>query len=105
MKSATSTENGKRPAWVRWYKTANWYRLRYWQLKRSPVCEFCKEKGIVEPANTVDHIAPHKGDVNKFFDRNNLQSLCKSCHSSVKQRIEKTGEFGCDRNGYVPAWR
>jgi len=34
----------------------------------------------VAPATVVDHIEPHKGDEELFYDINNLQSLCKSCH-------------------------
>jgi 5-methylcytosine-specific restriction protein A len=28
----------------------------------------------------VDHIKPHKGDEELFYDINNLQPLCKCCH-------------------------
>lgn len=91
--------------WVAWYKKPEWKRLRIWQLKREPVCRFCQKAGQVTEANTVDHIMPHKGDMAKFFDRSNLQSLCKECHSSIKQRLEKSGEYGCDENGLVPGWR
>lgn len=35
-----------------------------------------------------------------FFDGTNLQSLCKLCHDSAKQREEKSGVVvGCDVNG------
>lgn len=91
--------------WVKWYKTAAWLRLRKKQLGREPLCRFCKSKGIITEANTVDHRMPHKGDMDKFFDIMNLQSLCKSCHSSTKQRLEKSGDFGCDENGIVEAWK
>lgn len=90
--------------WVKWYKTPNWYRLRHWRLKTEPVCRFCIKVGIVTVADTVDHIKPHRGNMDLFFDRGNLQSLCKSCHSSTKQRIEKSGDFGCDVNGFVSGW-
>jgi 5-methylcytosine-specific restriction protein A len=32
-------------------------------------------------ATDVDHIEPHKGSWERFTDRDNLQSLCHSCHS------------------------
>lgn len=94
-----------RPEWTKWYKTANWYRLRHKALSREPLCRFCKKKGIITAGNTVDHIQPHKGDMSKFFDIMNLQVLCKKCHSSTKQRLEKSGEFGCDENGIVEGWK
>lgn len=94
-----------RPPWVKWYKTAAWRKLRLWQLKREPLCRFCKAKDIITEANTVDHVNPHRGNIDKFFSRSNLCSLCKSCHSSIKQKIEKSGEFGCDERGFVSSWR
>jgi 5-methylcytosine-specific restriction endonuclease McrA len=99
-------ERGKdnRPPWVKWYKTAAWHRLRYKQLSREPLCRFCKKAGIVEPATTVDHVVPHRGDMGIFFS-GPFQSLCSKCHSSTKQRLEKSGEFGCDENGIVEGWK
>jgi len=32
-------------------------------------------------ATVVDHITPHKGDNDLFWDRANWQSLCESCHN------------------------
>lgn len=100
-----SKTRDSRPPWVKWYKTSAWKRLRKSQLNREPLCRFCKRKGIITQGNTVDHISPHRGKMEKFFDITNLQTLCKSCHSSTKQRIEKSGEFGCDKNGIVPNWK
>ncbi|WP_327198035.1 HNH endonuclease [Sporanaerobacter acetigenes] len=34
----------------------------------------------IENTIAVDHIEPHKGNEDLFYDINNLQSLCKSCH-------------------------
>lgn len=74
-------------------KYANWYADRKWRarreahLRKEPLCRFCKAQGYVVPADVVDHIEPHKGDLGKFW-KGELQSLCHSCHSSVKQRQE-----------------
>lgn len=53
------------------------------------------------PANVADHIQAHKGDKDLFFAPGNLQSLCKTCHDSAKQRAEKAGkeDIGCDTSG------
>ena len=32
------------------------------------------------PASVVDHIKPHKGDYDLFWDEANHQALCKRCH-------------------------
>ncbi len=68
-----------------------WYRLRYHQLQKQPLCEFHLRRNQVISATVVDHIKPHKGDETLFHNPDNLQSLCKRCHDSVKQRMEKGG--------------
>src|SRR5690606_3069756 len=75
----------------RWYKTQRWQRLRARQLRDSPLCAFCLRQGRITPATVCDHTEPHSGDQQKFWDAGNLQSLCKPCHDSDKQRIEKGG--------------
>ena len=63
------------------------YRLKF--LKMNPLCAYCEKENRVVAATVVDHIVPHKGSEQLFWDVNNHQSLCASCHSSVKQREEK----------------
>ena len=62
----------------------------------------CKRMGYTTAAQVVDHVIPHKGDEVLFFDRENVQSLCKTHHDSSKQRAEKRGvaEIGCDASGW-----
>lgn len=43
-------------------------------------------------AECVDHIRPHKGDQELFWDPANLQSLCDSCHS--RKTATEDGGFG-----------
>ena len=68
----------------------DWYRRRIWwgpmglrtmQLRKQPLCETCKKEGRVTVAKDVDHIKPHRGNWSLFADPENLQSLCKPCHS------------------------
>lgn len=42
--------------------------------------------GCGRPADHVDHVAPHRGDEELFWDISNLQSLCRSCHSAKTMR-------------------
>lgn len=47
----------------------------------------------------VDHIIPHKGDQQLFWDEGNWQSLCKDHHDSTKKAEEARGysaEVGLD---------
>jgi len=82
----------------RLYDKARWSRVRRQQLRAHPWCAMCWQKGLVVPATVVDHVEPHRGDVNKFW-LNPLQSLCKPCHDGRKQSLEKKGyidEIGSD---------
>jgi 5-methylcytosine-specific restriction endonuclease McrA len=82
------------------YNTKEWRRLRYHQLQREPLCAYCQALGKVTAANIADHKKPHKGNRVLFFDPDNLQSLCKSCHDGAKQTLEKSGQLpGCDVDG------
>jgi len=45
--------------------------------------------GRIEPATLVDHVDPHHGDPDKFWDTSMWQSSCKWHHDSVKQRLEQ----------------
>ncbi len=72
----------------RLYRTARWQRIREAKLSQEPLCRYCLRQEIVEAATVCDHIDPHKGDEAKFFDPDNVQSLCARCHDSVKQREE-----------------
>ena len=83
-----------------------WRQAREGYLKKHPLCAEHDRIGIVEIALIVDHIIPHRieeanrsGDqsrigvaLNLFWDRNNWQSLCKTCHDR-KTAIEDGG-FG-----------
>ena len=65
-----------------------WRLLRKKQLHRQPLCESCHSIGLVVPATVVDHI-----DGNAFNnDKENLQSMCWSCHS--RKTAQQDGGFG-----------
>ena len=85
-------QSGARRESAALYNTAAWQALRREVLFECPFCVKCMEKGMYVPAQVVDHIDPHKGDEKKFFDKSNLQSLCKKCHD-VKTASEDGG-FG-----------
>lgn len=78
---------GNRP-YQHLYGRKAWPRIRARQLIKEPLCRMCKAEGRIVPAEIADHVVPHKGDWHTFFDAENLQSLCRPCHDSVKQRME-----------------
>ena len=59
-----------------------WRRLRLWVLRREPWCRVCSE-----PATEVDHLLPRK--FGGIHARQNLQGLCKSCHSAKTAREKR----------------
>lgn len=68
------------------YASVAWRKLRKSYLKANPLCVDCADLGLVVDAKEVDHKEPHRGDRSLFFDRSNLQALCKSCHSRKTAR-------------------
>ena len=60
-----------------------WRKLRRRKLAADPLCKHCLDRDdIMQPANEVDHIVPHQGQADPlFWAWENLQSLCKPCHS------------------------
>lgn len=74
--------------WRGWYSLTRWHHLRKHQLAQHPLCSFCLASEVVEPATVVDHVEPHRGDPDLFWDPGNLQSLCKAHHDRDKQLIE-----------------
>ena len=62
----------------RWYRTPRWKALRARVLvDQAYQCARCHQ---VRPALDIDHILPHGGNPDLFWDRLNLQALCGACH-------------------------
>lgn len=77
-----------------------WQKARSTFLQQHPLCRNHESRGLVVAATVVDHIVPHRGDQKLFWDTSNWQALCKQCHDSDKQRLEKSGTVaGCDMSG------
>lgn len=74
--------------WRNLYSLARWKRARAAQFAKEPLCLFCKQEGKITAACVVDHITPHKGALELFWDPANLQSLCKPHHDRDKKLIE-----------------
>lgn len=79
------------------YRTKRWRDLRLKILERDLYT--CRQTGVIlsgiYPAPNsavVDHIKPHRGDEILFWDIENLQSVAKSWHDSVKQAREKADQ-------------
>jgi len=71
------------------YGTSGWAHLKEWKKCNDPICEDCKRA----PTEVIDHKVDHKGNATLFFSRENLRSLCKTCHDR-KTGITQGGKKG-----------
>ncbi len=79
---------------------SKWQRARVVFLTANPLCVFHEVRGQIVAATVVDHIVAHKNDLTLFWNRKNWQALCKHCHDSHKQRLERSGVvMGCGLDG------
>ena len=72
--------------------TNAWRKASKAFLVAHPLCAECLKLGITKPATEVDHIIPHKGNKDLFWNQNNWQSLCHECHS--RKTVKEDGGFG-----------
>ena len=81
--------NKKRPnSYARGYNN-RWRKNRAFFLSQNPFCCHCEAREQLEPAIIVDHIVPHRGDMQLFWDTDNWQGLCRTCDNR-KKAFEKT---------------
>lgn len=78
-----------------------WRKERGQFLVLNRFCKFCRDEGKRTHATVVDHIIPHRGDEQIFWDKSNWQPLCKQHHDGDKAVIEARGYS--DRIG-VDGW-
>lgn len=76
----------------KWYNSTRWKELRKLILSRDPYCVRCAGEGRVTPSDTVNHRTPHKSDYDRFWDVENLEGVCKSCHSGPIQSEERAAQ-------------
>ena len=81
-----------RPAADRGYDSA-WRKARKRYLEAHPLCVQCMKEGRYTKATDVDHIAPHRGDRDLFWDVSNWQALCHSCHSKKTAAEDSNPEY------------
>lgn len=70
-----------------------WQKARKVYLGQHPLCvmHWARIPPQLVTATIVDHKRPHQGDPILFWSEWNWQSLCATCHSAIKQRLEKSG--------------
>lgn len=79
-----------KPAWSKLYNDRRWKEASRRHRADSPLCVECLKHGATVAAEAVDHIRPHRGNLETFWDAENWQSLCGKCHAA-KSAGERTG--------------
>ena len=80
----TRPSAGARGYGARWRKA----RLLWLGQARNSLCVECLKDEVTEAATVVDHIVPHRGDMELFWDEDNWQSLCQMHHCKKTGRGE-----------------
>jgi 5-methylcytosine-specific restriction enzyme A len=61
---------------------SRWRKVRAAFLGQHPLCAACRAQGRVVTATVVDHVVPHRGHPERFWNEANWQGLCKPCHDA-----------------------
>ena len=68
------------------YRKPQWKALRREILR--DVAYTCHECQRISLELEIDHVVKHDGDPGRFWDRVNLQALCRTCHQRKTARGE-----------------
>jgi 5-methylcytosine-specific restriction protein A len=67
-----------------------WQQASRGFLRSHPLCFYCQHLGRITPADCVDHATPHKGNVDRFWDRANWRPSCTPHNSAKRDDDEPT---------------
>ena len=70
-----------------------WLSGRTGFLEEHPYCLGCSAIGVQRAATVVDHIIPHEGNKERFWDTE-FQPLCDWHHNSIKPMLEREWSRG-----------
>ncbi|TAK97804.1 MAG: HNH endonuclease, partial [Rhodospirillaceae bacterium] len=76
------------------YNTRRWRRLQSLVRAQEPLCRACLVRGEVSLSTEVDHVKPINSG-GAPWDPQNLQALCRSCHSAKTRR--EMGREGAEK--------
>ena len=78
----------------KWLHSTRWRKASNAHKEEHPLCAECERHGKITPAYLIDHIIPHNGNYDLFWDQSNWQSLCVEHHESK----HKDDRFGRNKN-------
>jgi 5-methylcytosine-specific restriction protein A len=73
-----------------WIHSTRWRKASKLFLDQHSLCTECERQERLTPAYLVDHIEPHCGSYEKFWNEENWQGLCNACHEE-KHKGERWG--------------
>jgi 5-methylcytosine-specific restriction protein A len=73
---------------VEFYHTSRWTRYAKAYKAENPICRRCESKGIITPAEVVDHIIPLE-ICDDPWNAENHQPLCKKCNNAKAAEDKK----------------
>lgn len=73
----------------KFYESTAWRKYAKAHLAVEPTCRECLKYGKVRAAEQVDHIKPRQTHPELEWDEDNLQSLCRPCHTRKTRRESK----------------
>ena len=75
--------------WRKWYRIRRWRDIRMKTFVRDLfTCRICGKLEGDTSKLVCDHVDPHHGNEELFWS-GPFQTLCNTCHSSVKQKQER----------------
>lgn len=91
--------------WRGWYKLKRWRDMREQVLVRD--FYVCQRTGVrlngkypAPDSPVADHIKPHRGNPELFWNIDNIQAVSKEWHDSVKQALENADKIAA----FHPKW-
>ncbi len=82
--------------------TKRYQRFRAGILQKEPLCRACSEAGFTVGAEHIDHIEPVHLAPERFWDRDNIQPICRECHERQRLRTTHPPARESGRRGTAP---
>lgn len=79
-------DSAARREYSKLYNSRRWRGVSKRFRNNNPLCVQCEKDGRTTAAAVTDHIKPHRGNLELFWDESNWQALCHSCHNSKSGR-------------------
>lgn len=67
---------------AQWDRASALFRLHH------PICKGCDAVGLVTATEVTDHVEPHKGNRDRFWNAAMWQPACRWHHDVIKQKLE-----------------